>query len=141
MIFIPSLCAAKLSSFIIGWGPVTSLHRFIIIYPRFYCKVDMKCMVSYIQWYHEMNNGKKHRKKIYSMNELRRDGFIEMFQEVWDCWGQVLVPGRPTDTMSTGYLSSSFQQNIHRLSDSSEPTQSAVQGLSRITKLSLLQKR
>jgi len=24
---------------------------------RFYCKVDMKCMVSYIQWYHEMNNG------------------------------------------------------------------------------------
>ena len=71
MIFIPSLCAAKLSSFIIGWGPVTSLHRFIIIYPRFYCKVDMKCMVSYIQWYHEMNNGKKHRKKIYSMNETR----------------------------------------------------------------------
>jgi len=24
---------------------------------RFHCKVDMKCMVSYIQWYHEMNNG------------------------------------------------------------------------------------
>ena len=71
MIFIPSLCATKLSSFIIGWGPVTSFHRFIIIYPRFYCKVDMKCMVSYIQWYHEMNNGKKHRKKIYSMNETR----------------------------------------------------------------------
>ena len=23
----------------------------------FRCKVDMKCMVSYIQWYHEMNNG------------------------------------------------------------------------------------
>ena len=72
MIFIPSLYAAKLSSFIIGWGPVTSLHRFIIIYPRFYCKVDMKCMVSYIQWYHEMNNGKKYRKKIrYCMNETR----------------------------------------------------------------------
>ena len=64
MIFIPSLCATKLSSFIIGWGPVTSFHRFIIIYPRFYCKVDMKCMVSYIQWYHEMKNGKKRRKKI-----------------------------------------------------------------------------
>ena len=63
MIFIPSLCATKLSSFIIGWGPVTSFHRFIIIYPRFYCKVDMKCMVSYIQWYHEMNNGEKHRKQ------------------------------------------------------------------------------
>jgi len=24
---------------------------------RFHCKVDMKCMVSYIHWYHEMNNG------------------------------------------------------------------------------------
>ena len=24
----------------------------------------MKCMVSYIQWYHEMNNGEKPRKKI-----------------------------------------------------------------------------
>ena len=23
----------------------------------FRCKVDMKCMVSYIQWYHEMTNG------------------------------------------------------------------------------------
>ena len=25
---------------------------------RFHCSVDMKCMVSYIQWYHEKNNGK-----------------------------------------------------------------------------------
>lgn len=24
---------------------------------RFHCSVDMKCMVSYIQWHHEMNNG------------------------------------------------------------------------------------
>lgn len=24
---------------------------------RFKCTVDMTCMVSYIQWYHEMNNG------------------------------------------------------------------------------------
>merc|ERR1711976_348084 len=24
---------------------------------RFHCKVDMKCMVSYIHWYHEMTNG------------------------------------------------------------------------------------
>merc|ERR1719410_2423787 len=24
---------------------------------RFDCKVDMKCMVSYIHWYHEMTNG------------------------------------------------------------------------------------
>jgi len=24
---------------------------------RFECRVDMKCMVSYIHWYHEMNNG------------------------------------------------------------------------------------
>ena len=25
----------------------------------FHCSVDMKCMVSYIQWYHEPFNGKK----------------------------------------------------------------------------------
>ena len=24
---------------------------------RFHCKVDMKCMVSYIHWYHEYSNG------------------------------------------------------------------------------------
>merc|ERR1719431_614391 len=24
---------------------------------RFHCSVDMKCMVSYIQWYHHMDNG------------------------------------------------------------------------------------
>ena len=30
---------------------------------RFHCKVDMKCMVSYIQWYHEMNNGKQELNK------------------------------------------------------------------------------
>jgi hypothetical protein len=24
---------------------------------NFRCTVDMKCMVSYIQWYHELNNG------------------------------------------------------------------------------------
>ena len=32
-----------------------------LFYFRFHCKVDMKCMVSYIHWYHEMNNGKWNR--------------------------------------------------------------------------------
>ena len=41
----------------------------------FRCKVDMKCMVSYIQWYHEMNNGDhtgKLKALIYSSVHFRK---------------------------------------------------------------------
>ena len=31
----------------------------------FHCSVDMKCMVSYIQWYHEPFNGKTIHKNIF----------------------------------------------------------------------------
>ena len=60
---------------ILWWTRVLS-DIAIIIYSRFYCKVDMKCMVSYIQWYHEMNNGKyfyeQHINKCLNLNVFRK---------------------------------------------------------------------
>jgi len=44
-----------------GQPKINNVMRNLTLNPgetaRFRCSVDMKCMVSYIQWYHEMNNG------------------------------------------------------------------------------------
>eukprot|EP00092_Neocalanus_flemingeri_P102568 GFUD01131197.1.p1 GENE.GFUD01131197.1~~GFUD01131197.1.p1 ORF type:complete len:189 (+),score=21.46 GFUD01131197.1:100-666(+) len=44
-----------------GQPKINNVMRNLTLNPgdtaRFRCTVDMKCMVSYIQWYHEMNNG------------------------------------------------------------------------------------
>jgi len=44
-----------------GQPRINNIMRNLTLNPgdtaRFRCTVDMKCMVSYIQWHHEMNNG------------------------------------------------------------------------------------
>jgi len=44
-----------------GLPKINNVMRNLTVSPgdtaRFRCSVDMKCLVSYIQWYHEMNNG------------------------------------------------------------------------------------
>jgi len=44
-----------------GQPKINNVMRNLTLNPgetaRFRCSVDMKCMVSYIQWFHEMNNG------------------------------------------------------------------------------------
>ena len=48
---------------------------------RFRCTVDMKCMVSYIHWYHEMENGTevllRVRSRFYNFHNFTQFGNSE----------------------------------------------------------------
>lgn len=71
---------------------------------RFKCSVDMKCLVSYIQWFHEMNNGTMRLLRTasdtgdpYSFRIHRVDGLDEGF---YTCVaGNILG-----ETLSSAYL-------------------------------------
>ena len=51
----------------------------------FKCQVDMSCIVSYIEWYHEMDNGTEKLIKVSSSTFLRTTFFLESIYLLLSC--------------------------------------------------------
>ena len=52
----------------------------------FKCQVDMSCIVSYIEWYHEMDNGTEKLIKVSSSTFLRTTFFLECSYLLLSCF-------------------------------------------------------
>ena len=61
---------------------------------KFYCTVDMTCMVSYVEWYKQSDNGQ------CNWNLELGNSWLVEFQKLLYCWGKARTLATPTVTRS-----------------------------------------
>ncbi|XP_023325604.1 fibroblast growth factor receptor isoform X2 [Eurytemora carolleeae] len=80
----------------------------------FRCTVDMKCLVSYIQWYHEMNNGTMRLLRTARTHgnpyQFRIVDVSDMDEGFYTCIAGNIMG----ETVSSAYLEVSFAPNLNQ---------------------------